>query len=106
MYENDHLQLSYSQSSFPKLLVTKPKMVAHTPGGKRWVGEEEKNAREGREGRSYIPGESRRMWGSDRPGLTSSYDLQADVFGRTVNLSEPRFWHSSNRIIMPTCTVH
>lgn len=37
-HENDHLQLSYSQSSFPKLLVTKPELVAHHPGRERRAG--------------------------------------------------------------------
>lgn len=45
--------------------------------------------------------------GSDRPGRTSCfYNLRADVFGRMVNLSEPRFWHPPNGIITPVCTVH
>lgn len=37
-HDNDHLELSYSQSSFPKLLVTKPELVAHHPGRERQTG--------------------------------------------------------------------
>lgn len=46
-YENNHFQLSYCQSSFHKLLVTKPEMVAHNSGRGKWVGEEK--GMEGRE---------------------------------------------------------
>lgn len=34
-YENNQSQLFYSLSSFPKLLLTKPEMVAPTPGRER-----------------------------------------------------------------------
>ena len=120
MYENNDLKLFYCQPRFSEILVTKPEMVAYSPGMNtapscfssvsssvwtwiRRVGRRKKESRkEEREGRSYGTAESKELGGQIWVQILLLL-LRSWLLARMVNLSEPRFGYPHTRTIKPPC---